>query len=422
MNSLVKYAKEFNVMKSWVIMILRTAYLNKLKTWQGRDLIKVVTGVRRCGKSTLLMQFANLLQEQGVSSKQIITINLEQLENERLLNYKALHDDILARLQPNSMNYVFIDEVQNVPNFQKAVDSLYTRNNIDLYITGSNALLLEGTLATLLSGRYIEISMLPLSFAEYASALPDGTSTAEAYRTYIMQGAFPAALPFATDSLALHDYLEGIINTVLFKDVAQKVGASNMTALQALVQFLFDNIGNLTSVKSISDALKASGLSLSPNTVADYLEGLVNSYLLYRAKRYDIKGKRLLKLNEKIYAVDMGMRRALLSGQVRDTGRILENVVFLELKRRFGKVYVGNIKDSEIDFVVEGADGVQYFQVAETVANEVTLERELRGLASIKDNNPKTLLTFDEGPAINHNGIIQKCVLHWLLEDPGYVN
>lgn len=397
-------------------MIDRPTYMEKLRRWKDKDVIKAVTGVRRCGKSTLLKLFSEELRAQGVSSDRIITLNLEQLENESLLDYHVLHDEVISRLNDDEMHYVFIDEVQNVPDFQKAVDSLYIRKNIDLYITGSNALLLGGTLATLLSGRYVEISMTPLSFAEYVSANTAGESLNRVYSRYISQGSFPATVGFAQDSLTLHDYLEGILNTVLFKDVAQRLNIANTLGLGALVDFMFDNVGNLTSVKGIADTLMANGTKVSRNTISEYLSALVSSYILYPAKRFDLRGKRLLKQQQKFYAVDMGMRRMLLSNQVRDAGRILENIVFLELKRRFGSVSVGRIGDLEVDFVVTGNDGQAYFQVAESISSEKTLERELAPLRRIGDNYPKYLLTLDDVDPMNHEGIMQLNALEWMLE------
>lgn len=399
-------------------MIDRPHYLEKLWRWKDRNVIKVVTGVRRCGKSTLLRLFTDELRSSGVPDDRIVTINLEQLENEHLLDYRALHDEVLARLAPDGRTYVFIDEVQNVSDFQKAIDSLYTRENVDLYITGSNALLLGGTLATLLSGRYIEVPVYPLSFAEYVSAQErtSSTSSYRQYSRYIESGGFPATIGFATDSLSLHDYLQGILNTILLKDVAQRLNVANTLALDALATFMFDNVGNLTSIKRISDAMTSQGAKTSPNTVAEYLSGLANSYIFYPVKRYDVRGKRLLKLQEKYYAVDMGMRRMVLGNQVRDTGRILENVVFLELLRREGTVRIGKVGDLEIDFVTEGPEDVKYYQVCESVVDPGILQRELAPLQALSDNHPKFLLTLDDSEPVSHEGIRQVHVLDWLLQ------
>lgn len=396
-------------------MIDRPSYLERLRRWKDCDVIKVVTGMRRCGKSTLLRLFGRELKAAGVPEERIITVNLEQLENESLLDYHALHEEIERRLVPGGMNYCFIDEVQNVPNFQKAIDSLYTRDNIDLYVTGSNALLLEGTLATLLSGRYVEVNMMPLSFAEYASAFEEeGISDQRLYSRYIRDGSLPATISFSDDALALHDYLIGILSTVLLKDVAQRINVANTLALNALATFLFDNIGNLTSAKNISDTMTSYGTKISSNTVAEYISGLTNSYIFYPVKRYDVKGKKLLKLQEKYYAVDMGMRRMVLGNQLRDRGRILENVVFLELLRREGVVRIGKVGDKEIDFVTEGPEGTKYFQVAESVRDAKTLARELASLEALSDSYPKYLITLDDSEPVDHRGIRQLYALDWL--------
>lgn len=398
-------------------MIARPTYIEQLDRWRDKDLIKVITGVRRCGKSTLLELYANHLISQGVDPKQIIMINLEKLEYEHLLDYHKLHDEVLEQASSDDINYVFIDEVQNVPNFQRAVDSLYTHDNIDLYITGSNALMLKGTLTTLLSGRFIEISMLPLSFKEFCSAMETDATAQRLYNRYISMGGMPGAITQADGSLALYDYLEGILNTVLFKDVAQRLNIANTLGLDALTAFLFDNIGNLTSVKAISDFITSQGTKISPNTVSEYVSGLVDSYIFYPAKRFDVHGKRLLKLQEKYYGVDLGMRSMVLSGQIRDNGRILENVVFLELKRRNSKVNIGKVGGLEVDFVVENENGFEYYQIAETVSSKRTLERELRSLRAIDDDYPKYLITLDDTDEISHQGIRQINAIDWLLKE-----
>lgn len=396
-------------------LIPRPSYIERLDRWRNRDLIKVITGVRRCGKSTLLKFYADHLKEQGIEPDRIITINLERLDYEHLLDYRKLHDEVMRRAKPGDMNYVFIDEVQNIPDFQRAVDSLYVCDDIDLYITGSNALMLKGTLATLLSGRYIEISMLPLSFKEFCSGMQSDASPQRLYSRFVSMGGMPGAITQTDGTLDLYDYLEGILNTVLFKDVAQRLNISNSLGLNALTDFLFDNIGNLTSAKAISDFITAQGTRISPNTVAEYVSGLVNSYIFYPAKRFDVRGKRLLKLQEKYYGVDMGMRRMVLSGQVRDEGRILENIVFLELMRRYRKVHIGKIGNMEVDFVAEGPDGLAYYQVAESVTAPKTLERELRALRAIPDDFPKFLLTMDDVDEISHEGVRQINAIDWLL-------
>ena len=394
----------------------RPTYLKTLRSWRDKDVIKVITGVRRCGKSTLLRLFQDELLADGVPANRIIDINLELLENERLLDYRALHHEILSRCDPHALNYVFIDEVQNAPDFQKAVDSLYARNNIDLYITGSNAFLLRGTLATLLSGRYVEVQVMPFSFAEFCSChAGDGASPRRLWSEYLHTGGFPA-LQSIDDEVARHDYLTGILDTVLLKDVAQRLNIANTNLLGALSAYLFDNVGNLTNPKRISDALTSSGMKTSPATVSEYLSGLCNSYIFYPVKRYDIKGKRLLELQRKYYAVDPGMRRTALSGEDRDTGRLLEGIVYFELLRREGSVYVGQGRTGEVDFIARGAEGTKYYQVCESVIDPGTRERELSSLRAIPDNHPKYLLTLDDERPTSHDGIQQLYALDWLLE------
>lgn len=397
-------------------MISRDTYLRALLRWRGKDVIKVITGVRRCGKSTLMELLKRELRSQGVADDHIVHINLELLENEPLLEYHALHEAILDRCRDDGKHYILLDEVQSVPEFQRAIDSLYIRPNIDLYITGSNAYLLSGTLATLLSGRYVEIKMLPFSFAEYRTARSDeGLTARRLWSEYLHDGSFPAILQMAGNDALAFDYLDGILNTILIKDVSQRLNADAST-LRSLVVFLYDNIGNLCSPASIAKAMKAAGQSVSAPTVSRYLEALEAAYLVYPALRYDVRGKRILKQEKKYYAVDMGLRRVLCSNSVRDTGRILENVVYLELLRREKNVYVGQGPAGEIDFVTSGAEGTKYWQVSESVAREETLERELSSFAGAKDNYPKTLITLDDVREESYDGI--RCVnaLDWLCE------
>ena len=395
-------------------MIERDRYLSSLSRWKDKDVIKVITGVRRCGKSTLMEQWKTRLQSSGVDPRRIIHINLELLENESLLEYHALHDAVLSRCENELIHYVLLDEVQNVPDFQKAIDSLQVRRNIDLYITGSNACLLSGTLATLLSGRYVEIRMLPFSFAEYATAHEGEASQTRLWSNFLHDGSFPAITMLGDDETLTFDYLDGILNTILVKDVSQRTGSS-AAALRQLCTFLYDNVGNLSSPSSIAKAMTAAGNSVSAPTVARYLEGLEAAFLIYPADRYDLRGKRIMKQEKKYYAVDMGLRRILCSNNMRDTGRMLENIVFLELLRREKNVYVGQGPTGEIDFVTNGPSGVKYWQVSESTAHEETLRRELSSFEGVRDNYPKTLLTLDDSREQSYDGIRRVYALDWLL-------
>lgn len=397
------------------MLIDRPDYLRKLSAWRDKPVIKVITGVRRCGKSTLMDMWERHLRQEGVMADHIIHINLELLENEPLLEYHALHDRIMSACADDMMHYVLIDEIQNVPEFQKAVDSLNARANIDLTITGSNANLLSGMLATLLSGRYVEIRMLPLSFGEYLETGDDAQSRQRRWSDYIHDGSFPAVAMLRGDDTLTSDYLDGILNTILIKDVAGRLHA-NASLLRTLITYLYDNIGNLTSAAKIANSLTSMGTKVSQPTIASYLDGLESAFVIYPARRYAVKGKHLLKLERKYYAVDMGMRRALCSNNVRDTDRILENIVYLELLRREKEVYVGQGPSGEIDFVTNGVEGLKYWQVSASVRNEETLERELSSFRPIKDNYPKTLITLDDERATSYDGIRRVYALDWLTE------
>ena len=395
--------------------IKRTEYLERLIRWQDKQVIKVITGIRRCGKSTLMEQFQTHLIETGVSPSQIITVNLEDYAFDELLDPKKLHAYVLERLPESGKAYVFLDEIQNVPGFQRVVDSLFIRKNIDLYITGSNAHMLSGELATLLTGRYITIEMLPLSFAEYVSWTGDRSDLARKYARYLEHSSFPYTTELDGDVKAIDEYLRGIYSTVVLKDVIGRLKSADPMMLESLLRFVFDSIGSRLSTKKIADTLTSMGRKIDVRTVERYLSAFIDSYILYQAKRYDVKGKQHLKTLEKYYVADIGLRYMLLGRKHADAGHILENVVYLELIRRGYDVYVGKVDDMEVDFVAENAEGTVYFQVAATVRDESTLERELRVLRKINDNYPKYLLTLDEDPEADFEGIRKKNVLDWLL-------
>jgi len=396
-------------------MIIREEYLNKLISLKDKQIIKVVTGIRRSGKSTLFEQYQDYLLANGVRPEQIQTINFEDADNDFLLDYKILHEHIKNNLISDKMNYVFLDEVQNVADFQKAVDSLYIKKNVDLYITGSNAYLLSGELATLLSGRYIEIKLQPLSFKEYVQAFPNMSRT-DLYSQYIVYSSFPYTIELIDDPKNARDYLEGIYNTVIVKDISDRKKMTDTKQLQRVYRFMADNIGNLASIKKISDTMSADKQEISTHTVENYLSYLEESYLLYSVSRYDIKGKEYLRTGEKYYLADVAFRYLLLGDKKQDYGHILENVVYLELLRRGYQVFVGKSGNQEVDFVAfKGAD-LEYYQVALSVLDENTLKRELGPLENINDHNPKYLITMDPLPITSHNGIKQIYVLDWLLK------
>ena len=398
-------------------MIARDEYLQKLIDLRDTDLIKVVTGIRRCGKSTLFKLYQDYLKSNGVSNEQIISINFEDLAYEELLNYRRLYDHVKSRLISEKMNYVFLDEIQAVDQFQKAADSLYIQDNVDLYITGSNASLLSGDLATLLSGRYVEIAMMPLSFKEYVSAQTDKSSISELYSKYRKNSSFPGAVEISSHG-KLREYLSGIYNTIVLKDIVARYNIQDVSMLDSIIRFMFDNIGNICSSRKIAGALASSGRKVSANTVERYLSAMTSSYILYQARRYDLKGKQYLASGEKYYVADIGLRNYLLGDKAADLGHILENIVFLELLRRGNDVYIGKVGNSEVDFIAVGEEGTAYYQVAATVREESTLNRELAPLDMIQDHNPKYLLTLDDDPPMFHNGIRQINALDWLLSRP----
>ncbi|MDR2543765.1 MAG: ATP-binding protein [Treponema sp.] len=404
-------------------MILRSHYVNQIAAYRDTKLIKIVSGVRRCGKSTLLELYRMYLLENGVQPQQIIEINLEDADYHHLLDPYLLHDHIKTRLLPAKMNYVFLDEIQYVNEFQKAVNSLFIKKNVDIYITGSNAHILSGELATLLSGRYVEIHVLPLSFKEYLSVFSDRESSSlnisRCYKDYLLNSSFPYTLELAArkdSKKQIRDYLAGIYNTVLLKDIVARKKVADVLMLESLIRFLFDNIGCETSTKKIADSMTSAGRKISVHTVENYISALTDSFILYRTGRFDIKGKQHLKTGNKYYLVDPGLRYFLLGSQTGDEGRILENIIFLELLRRGYEINFGKIGNTEIDFVAVKEGEPVYFQVSLTTRDQSTLERELRSLNSINDHNPKYLLTLDDDPPATYKGIHRINALDWLLE------
>lgn len=400
-------------------MIERNEYLDVLKRFKDKELIKVITGIRRCGKSTLLEMYKEYLLNNDVTKEQIISVNLEDLKYNFIENYMDLYNFIDDNLKPNIKNYVFIDEVQKINEFQKAVDSLYIKKNVDLYMTGSNANLLSSELSTLLSGRYIEVKMLPLSFKEYKDAYKD-LNNDDLYQKYISYGS----LPYTTNLDSEDDvsmYLSSIYNDIIIKDVIARKKIQDETMLRSVANFAMDNIGNLVSVNNIANTMTSDGRDINVRTVERYLEGFTESFFLYKASRYDIKGKQYLKTGEKYYVSDLGLRYFILGRKIGDYGHVLENVVYLELLRRGYDVFIGKVDDYEVDFVALNNNGRIYVQVTETLKgfdgnNTKILDRELRSLKKIDDNYEKLILTSDKTPLSNEEGIIIRNVYDWLLD------
>ena len=406
-------------------MIERQNYLDKLLKWKDKDVIKVITGMRRCGKSTLLKQFQQILIDQGVNSKNIVFINFEELENIDLLDYKSLYSYIKKECKNNKRYYIFLDEIQNVKNFEKAIDSLYVKGNFDIYITGSNSYLLSGELATLLSGRYIEISILPFSFKEYTKSVKN-PKPEESFASYVRNGGMPYS-SILTDISYLDDYLEGIYNTVIVKNIEERRkrklddgrnerNVNDTFLLKKISQYLASSIGNIISIKGITDYIVSSGRKISNSTVDSYIDALTEAFIFYKVDRYDLNGKTILKQNSKYYIVDTGLLRHLVRKKESDIGYLLENIVYFELLRRDYKVYIGKSGTNEIDFVAIKNDSIEYYQVSASLLDESTFSREIKPLKTIKDNYKKTILTLDKFTLGNYEGIEVVNVLDWLLQ------
>ena len=405
-------------------MVERKEYLEHLIQWKDEQVIKVVTGIRRCGKSTLLLQYQEWLKASGVSDEQIVTINFEELEYEELQDYKKLYAYLKNRLCKGKMTYIFLDEIQKVSAFEKVVDSLYVKPQVDLYVTGSNAYLLSGDLATLLTGRYVEIKMLPLSFYEFLEIT--GSGQEQGFSEYMRDGGLPYVAVMDRTPEKVETYLEGIYNTVIVKDIedrqarkesdTDKRKINDILLLKTIARYLASIVGNPVSIRSITDYFISNGRKISPNTVSDYVEALTESFIFYPAERFDIIGKQLLKANRKMYIVDLGLRNHILPRRQYDLGFSLENIVYFELLRRGYRVMIGKIGSTEVDFVAEKQGTYTYFQVTADMTAQETFEREMKPLRRIRDNYEKIVLTGDRLTLGNYDGIQVKYLPDWLLE------
>ena len=396
----------------------RDLYLNKLIQFKDKQFIKAITGIRRCGKSTLLKLFKEYLLENDVNEKQIIYINFESMQFDDIKDYKLLYEYIKEHIVENSRTYLLLDEVQEVAHWEKAVNSFLVDFNVDIYLTGSNAWLLSSELSTLLSGRYVEIKMLPLSFKEYMDFIEEPSSDREKdFQAYLRYGGLPPIIELNNNFNMIQPFLSGIYNTVLMKDIVQRNTVRDPALLDNLVRFLADNVGNSISTKKISDYLTSAGRKTTSATIDNYLQMLEKAFIFYRANRYDIKGKLYLKTQEKYYIVDTGIRNNLLGLRNMDYGHILENVVYLELLRCGFDVYIGKIGSMEVDFIAVKANKKIYYQVSASILDEKTKERELRSLMSIPDQYDKILLTMDKPYAEDFEGIKWMNIIDFLLED-----
>ena len=404
-------------------MAERKEYLEQLKAWKDEQVIKVVTGILRCGKSTLLSQYQQQLKTTGITDEQIVSVNFEELEYKELLDYRKLYSYLKERLCAEKTTYIFLDEIQKVPSFEKVVDSLYVKPNVDIYITGSNAYMLSGDLATLLTGRYVEIKMLPLSFREFLCIT--GMDAERGLAEYLRDGGLPYIAVMDRTAGKVETYLEGIYNTVIVKDIEDRQARkesnpdkrkiTDILLLKTIAKYLASVAGNPVSVRSITNYLTSNGRTSSPNTGSDYVEALTESFIFYPAERFDIVGKQVLQSNRKLYIVDLGLRNHILPRRQYDLGFSLENIVYFELLRRGYRVMIGKVGSTEVDFVAEKQGVYVYFQVTADMTAQETFERELRPLTLIRDNYEKIVLTNDRLTLGNYNGIQVKNLTDWLL-------
>lgn len=397
-------------------IIERPYYLKKLWKWKDRHLIKVLTGVRRSGKSTILSLFRSRLLSEGVAESQIVTLNFEDPDFGSIRNADDLWAYLKPRLVRGKMTYVFLDEIQRVAEFEKAVDGLFVKDNVDVYVTGSNAYLLSGEIATYLSGRYVTLHVHPLSFREYCDGLALSDNPERAWVNYLRFGSFPQSVSLGNDPELVAAFNEGLYNTILQKDVTARFRGEGSPAFDRIATFMFDNIGNIASVRSIAAALAAEGVKVAPNTIDEYLGRLCEAYLLYKVRAIDVQGKEHLKTGCKYYVADIGLRQYLLGSRAFDRGHVLENVIFLELCRRHTEVFIGRNGTREIDFIARDGADITYYQVAETIAGDEVRTREFTPLNTIRDHHPKLILTLDAVPPSNDGGIRTLNALNFLLE------
>lgn len=398
----------------------RDSYLKKLIDYKDKPMIKVITGIRRCGKSTLLSLYERYLLNHGVEPQNIIRINFESFEFEHITNYRELHAFIKSKMTNNiGRFYILLDEVQLIESWEKVVNSFLVDADVDIYLTGSNAYLLSSELATLLSGRYVEVKMLPLSFKEFLDFTKDQNFTDEkyAFNQYLTFGGLPTVVDLLDRPDTIPDYLEGIYNTVLLKDVVDRNNIRDTALLESVLRYIAANVGNIVSTKKISDYLTSSGRKVTSETIDNYLRMLENAFIIYKANRYDLKGKLYLKTLEKYYMVDSGIRNKITGSRNTDVGYVLENIIYLELLRRGYQVAIGKIGTLEVDFVATKSNEKIYYQISASILDSDTRERELRPLQAISDNYPKIIITMDDLPFDDYDGVKVVNILKFLIEN-----
>ena len=406
-------------------MIQRKEFLNELIKWKNEKVIKVITGMRRAGKSTLLMQYQDYLRQSGIEENRIVSINFEELEYEELCDYRKLYDYIKDRLIEGKTTYIFLDEIQKVKDFEKVIDSIYVKSGTDIYITGSNAYFLSGNLATYLTGRYVEILVLPFSFKEYKEVVDKDNEGA--FSDYMKYGGLPFLTLMEKDIDKAYTYLEGIYNTVIVKDIEDRINLQitdsdkrkiyDISLLKLIAKYLASVVGSPVSVRSITNYIVSSGRKVSQNTVSDYVEALKEAFIFYEVSRFDIVGKQILSSNKKYYIVDLGLRNYILPRKSYDLGFSVENIVYFELLRRGYNVNIGKQDKEEVDFIAVKNGIITYIQVTADMTAKETFEREIRPLNMIKDNYKKIILTLDKFTLGDYAGIQVKNLIEWLLED-----
>jgi len=401
---------------------IRQAYLQTLLDYKDKKVVKVITGIRRCGKSTMMAIFANELRKMGVPKARIVEVNFESMKFKHIANYEDLYSHVAKQITSSKKTYLFFDEIQMIEKWEKAVNSFLVDFDVDVYITGSNAYLLSSELSTLLSGRYVEIKMLPLSFKEFLdfNRFGSGLTMEDKFLQYVKYGGMPAVADYGFNEKMIYEMLEGVYNTVIIKDIAQRNKITDHTLLKKLTDFLAHSIGSVNSVNSMSNFLvsnKEAEHKSAPNKIIQgYIAALQNAFIFYELKRYDVKGKSLLRTLGKNYIVDIGLRNMLLGYRDAEKGHILENIVFLELLRRGYKIHIGKYLNFEIDFIAETPKEKIYFQVCESLSDKSVFEREISALKHIKDNHEKVILSQDKDFIASYDGIRIRNVIDFLLE------
>ena len=396
-------------------MYNRKYYVDKIYRWKDKPLIKIITGLRRSGKSTLLKLYIHSLLEAGVNQDRIIYINKESLRFEHIKTYQDFYNEVNARLKKTKQTlYVFVDEVQEIEEWEKAAVSLLSEERTDLYLTGSNARIFSAELATLLGGRYIQIPLFPLTFAEFLVFRGKEKPTDDDFNDFLEFGGLPGIHHLEWEQPVVYEYLSAVFDTIVLRDIVRRNNIRNVAFLEKIIHFIFDNTGQIFSAKRVADFLKQEHRRVNIETVYNYIKYLVDAQVVFRVPRYDLKGKRLLEVREKYFAVDIGLRHAVLGYKKQDISQLLENILYIELKKRGYKIFIGQLGNSEIDFIIEKENTKAYLQIAYLLASENVIEREFGILTKIKDNYPKYVLSLDKHFVSDREGIKHLNIIDFL--------